>query len=63
MPKSNAEKVAECVEIIGKGVFSTYEIDFLRNMEKLLQDPDFELSVQRQRFLNAVYEKACDSPY
>lgn len=63
MPDSNAKKVAECIEIIGEGLFNAQNIQFLRDMERKLKDSTFRLTLPQQKYIDGLYEKACKSPY
>ncbi len=63
MPDSFTQKVTECVEIIGKGVFTTKDNKFLRDMKRELKDPDFRLTGPQERYIDGLYKKACASPY
>ena len=63
MARSNEEKVDECVEVIGKGIFSAWEQTFLKNMQEKLLYPSFKPSPKQQAKIDDLYEKACESPY
>ena len=63
MPRSNAEKIDECLEIIGKGVFSRWEQTFLKNLREKLLAPLFRPSPKQQAKIDELYETACKSPY
>lgn len=62
MPLTNLEKVRECLQIVDKGVFNTWEVGFLCDVSKVLE-ADEDLSPKRQRKLDELYDKACNSPY
>jgi len=56
------KKVDECVEIIDKGVFSDWERDFLKSVQKQLRF-GVTLSPKQVSAVESCYVKACRSPY
>ncbi len=62
MPLTNLEKVRECIQIIAKGSYTSWEVRFLCDTSKKLE-ADEPLSPKQQRKLDELYDKACNSPY